>query len=100
MTPTDAGTIALRLAALEEAKREHDKRIDTAEKVVDKHELELHGDRGIYAGMKELSAELKWTRRSMWGLAGALIIASVVFALGTVGGPAASAIVLSLQVFT
>lgn len=86
MTPGPAGntsaTVSLRLTGLEEAKREHDKRIDVAEKVVDKHELALYGERGVYAALSDINRKLSWINTGLWAIALAIIGAAVGIVFG------------------
>jgi hypothetical protein len=62
-------------------------RLTTVERLADKHEWELHGDRGVNATLKELASQIKWLNRALWGLAASVTVAAVVFALGTIGAP-------------
>jgi hypothetical protein len=51
-------------------------------KLANKHELELHGERGVYKALEELTAQLRWTQRALWGLAGSILLAAVAVAFG------------------
>jgi hypothetical protein len=81
------GDFPFRLAQLERIAERGVDRIEKVEGLAEKHEIELHGERGVYFALTSLAEELKWTRRALWGLAAALIVASAVFALGTLGAP-------------
>jgi hypothetical protein len=56
--------------------------VDKGAKLANKHELELHGERGVYRALEELTAQLRWTQRALWGLAGSILLAAVAVAFG------------------
>lgn len=85
MTPPEpSGNIAFRLTIVERENVRRDERIEKAEDLAAKHELELHGERGVYVALRELANEIKWTRRAMWALAGSLIITSITIAAAVI----------------
>jgi hypothetical protein len=81
MNPPGNG-LGWRLEQLERLEREENK---PARELADRHEVELHGERGVYAALKELSNQLRWVQRALWGLAASVTLAAIVFALGTLG---------------
>lgn len=46
-----------------------------------KHEIELHGERGVYQALEDLADQLRYVQRSLWGLAASILIATITFAL-------------------
>jgi hypothetical protein len=56
--------------------------IDTGVELAKKHEQELHGERGVYEALRDLTAQLRWTQRALWGLAGSILLAAVAVAFG------------------
>lgn len=83
MNPTN---VPYRVENLERQVDEQGATIALNSSLTAKHELELHGERGVNATLRDLSNEIKWLRRALWGLAASVTVASVVFALGTLGG--------------
>jgi hypothetical protein len=57
----------------------------TFARLVEKHELELHGERGVYRAIHEMTEQLKWTNRALWGVAAA-VMAGAILVLLTVPG--------------
>jgi hypothetical protein len=55
---------------------------DKGVKLAEKHEVELHGERGVYRALSELAHQLQWVQRALWGLAASVTVAAIVFALG------------------
>lgn len=84
--PPNGNTLAWRVDGLRETSEKHDTRIDNVERLADKHEVELHGERGVYDALRELTTQLKWTQRALWGLAASVLVAALTLAL-TSGGP-------------
>lgn len=56
--------------------------VDQGAKLANKHELELHGERGIYKALEDLATQLRWTQRALWGLAASILVAAVAVAFG------------------
>lgn len=56
--------------------------VDAGIKLANKHDNELHGERGVYKALEELTAQLRWTQRALWGLAASILLAAVAVALG------------------
>jgi hypothetical protein len=56
--------------------------VDKGVELAKKHELELHGERGVYRALSELAHQLQWVQRALWGLAASVTVAAIVFALG------------------
>lgn len=81
-----ATNVPYRLEVLEKQSKEDRAELDETASLTKKHELELHGERGVNATLRELSNQLKWVQRALWGLAASVTVASIVFALGTIGG--------------
>lgn len=52
--------------------------LDYFMRLVEKHELELHGQRGLFNLMTEVMEQLKWTNRAMWGMVAAIIVGILV----------------------
>lgn len=85
MTPPENvnGTLAWRVDRLEHKVED---KLGRVEDLADKHEVELHGERGVYRALHELSEQLKWVQRALWGLAASVLVAALTLAL-TSGGP-------------
>lgn len=62
------------------------KRIAT---LVDKHEVELHGPRGVYSALAEFAEQIRWGNRALWAVIAAVattvVAAGVVAAMGLGG---------------
>lgn len=78
--------VSFRLHQVEQRTRE-DGPLDNGRKLAEKHEYELHGDRGVNATLKELAGQIRWLNRALWGLAASVTVAAIVFALGSIGHP-------------
>jgi hypothetical protein len=87
MTPQNPN-MPWRLQVVEDLQRQDHATIGVVKELVAKHELEIHGDRGINDTLTELATQLKWVQRSLWGLAASVTVAAIVFALGTLSGHA------------
>lgn len=81
--PPNSSEIPWRVEALQTLATKNTARLEVVEDLAKTHDLELHGERGVNATLRELSNEIKWLRRALWGLAASVTIASIVFALGT-----------------
>jgi hypothetical protein len=81
----NGGALAYRLTNVETASEKHGGRLDGVEDLAAKHEVELHGERGVYDALRELTTQLKWTQRALWGLAASVLVAALTLAL-TSGG--------------
>jgi hypothetical protein len=84
MTP-QTPNIGYRLQLVERIQNEDHAALGTVKDTVAKHELEIHGERGINDTLRELATQLKWVQRALWGLAASVTVAAIVFALGTIG---------------
>jgi hypothetical protein len=69
-----------------------DSRIDKSVALAEKHEYDLHGERGVYKALEEvttqlarareeLGSQLRWTQRALWGLAASLLVAALMLAV-------------------
>jgi hypothetical protein len=87
MTPQNPN-MPYRLQIVERIQGEDHAALGTVKEMVGKHELELHGERGVNDTLRELASAVKWTQRALWGLAASVTLASIVFALGTLSGHA------------
>lgn len=85
LPPPSSSELPWRVEALQAVTSRNTQRLDVVEKTADKLDLEIHGERGVNATLRELSNEIKWLRRALWGLAASVTVASIVFALGTLG---------------
>jgi hypothetical protein len=85
MTPQNPN-IAWRLQVVEKVQNEDHSTLNGLKETVGKHELEIHGERGINDTLRELASQLKWVQRALWGLAASVTLAAFVFALGTLSG--------------
>jgi hypothetical protein len=72
------GTPAYRLHLVEEDLKEG-AWVHEGVKLANKHELELHGERGVYEALRDMTAQLRWTQRALWGLAVAILVAAASF---------------------
>lgn len=59
----------------------HDERLTKVEKLADKHDLELHGERGVYEALTSMEDRLKWVNRALWAIALSIIGAAVAIIL-------------------
>lgn len=87
MTPQNQN-LPFRLQIVERVQGEDHAALGVVKEMVGKHDLEIHGERGINDTLRDLTLEIKWLRRALWGLASAVTVASIVFALGTLSGHA------------
>lgn len=87
MTP-QSSNLPYRLQIVERIQGEDHATLSTVKEMVGKHELEIHGERGINDTLNELATQLKWVQRSLWGLAASVTVAAIVFGLGTLSGHA------------
>jgi hypothetical protein len=85
MTPQNPN-IPWRLQVVERIQDEDHVALGVVRELVSKHELEIHGERGINDTLSDLASAIKWTQRALWGLAASVTLASIVFALGTLNG--------------
>jgi hypothetical protein len=85
MTPPDIQGVMYRVEQLERRQAREEERVDVAETVIAKHDLELHGERGVNATLRDLTLQMRNLQRALWGLASAITVAALVFAAGTVG---------------
>jgi hypothetical protein len=85
MTPQNPN-MPWRLQVVEDLQRQDHATLSAVEKMVGKHELEIHGERGINDTLSELATQLKWVQRSLWGLAASVTVAAIVFAFGVASG--------------
>jgi hypothetical protein len=81
----NGGALAYRLKSVEDATEKQGGRLGGVEDLAAKHEVELHGERGVYDALRELTTQLKWTQRALWGLAASVLVAALTLAL-TSGG--------------
>jgi hypothetical protein len=79
MTPENG--VGYRLSVVER-QLEPEQRLAKGVQLAEKHELELHGERGVYKALSELAHQLQWVQRALWGLAASVTVAAIVFALG------------------
>jgi hypothetical protein len=56
-------------------------RIDRGIVLAEKHDLELHGERGIYQALEDLAHQLRWTQRALWTLAASVLVAALTIAM-------------------
>jgi hypothetical protein len=68
-----------------ERRLEPDSRIDKGIVLAEKHDLELHGDRGVYRALEDLTHQLRWTQRALWTLAASVLVAALT--IGMTGHP-------------
>lgn len=83
----NGGTLLYRVDALRDLTDKHSARIGDVEDLAAKHEVELHGERGVYDALRELTTQLKWTQRALWGLAASVLVAALTLALTSGGAP-------------
>jgi hypothetical protein len=50
-------------------------------RLVEKHEIELHGERGVYKAIHEMTEQLKWTNRALWTTAATVTAGAVLIIL-------------------
>lgn len=84
MTPQNTN-LPYRLELVEKQQDTDHRTLGEVKDKVRDHDLEIHGERGIYAAIRELTNQLKWVQRALWGLAASVTVAAFVFALGTIG---------------
>jgi hypothetical protein len=58
-----------------------DSRIDKSVALAEKHEYDLHGERGVYKALEDLTNQLRWTQRALWTLAASVLLAAVTIAM-------------------
>lgn len=63
---------------LSEAREQDKQLVDLAVKLAERHEVELHGERGVFAALNDLTNQLRWTQRALWAVAASIITAVVV----------------------
>jgi hypothetical protein len=78
---TEGNGVGYRLSVVER-QLEGGSRIDKGIALAEKHDLELHGERGIYKALADLAEQLRWTQRALWGLAVAILAAAASVAFG------------------
>ena len=61
------------------------KELESVARLADKHEVELHGPRGVYSAILELYVLEKWRTRALWAIAAAVVAAAILAALGLKG---------------
>jgi hypothetical protein len=76
MNPPGNG-LTWRVERLEEERPENERAVRLAEK----HELELHGELGVYAALESMNKRLGWINSALWVLVAAVIAAAVTIAL-------------------
>jgi hypothetical protein len=62
-----------------------DSRIDKGVALAEKHEYDLHGERGVYKAIEDLTNQLRWTQRALWTLAASVLVAALT--IGMSGHP-------------
>lgn len=80
--PAGNGGIGWRVERLEEERPENERAV----KLADKHELELHGDRGLYAAWRELAAEMRRVKLALWALAVSITGAAIALVANLIAG--------------
>jgi hypothetical protein len=60
-------------------------RIDKGIALAERHDLELHGERGVYKALEDLTNQLRWTQRALWTLAASVLVAALT--IGMTGHP-------------
>jgi hypothetical protein len=73
--------VAYRLTLVEEDVKETRVVADVGVKLANKHELELHGERGVYRALEDLTNQLRWTLRALWTLAASVLVAALTIAM-------------------
>lgn len=83
---TDHGPLTLReFQALMSATDRHGHRLDQVEDLAAKHEVELHGERGVFSALTDMTNQLRWTQRALWAIAASIIVAVLVQVLQGTG---------------
>jgi hypothetical protein len=77
---TEPNGVAYRLTEVER-RLAPDSRIDKGVVLAEKHEHDLHGERGVYKALEDLTNQLRWTQRALWTLAASVLVAAVTIAL-------------------
>lgn len=73
-----------RLRRAEKDIESHETALDTLSRTVERHEGDIHSERGLYQWMKSMEARLVWVNRALWAIALAIIgsAAAIIFAGG------------------
>jgi hypothetical protein len=58
-----------------------DSRIDKGITLAETHQIELHGERGVYKAIEDLTNQLRWTQRALWTLAASVLVAALTIAM-------------------
>lgn len=66
--------------------RDIEQRVDNVERLAERHEWELHGDRGLFPWTESIEERMKWINRALWTIAVSIIGAAVAIILAG-GGP-------------
>jgi hypothetical protein len=78
--PEPTGT-AYRLHVVEEDLKGVRVVADLGAKLATKHDIELHGERGVYKAIEDLTNQLRWTQRALWTLAASVLVAALTIAM-------------------
>lgn len=62
-----------RFERIEGSIRDDHKLLDEVDGLARKHELEFHGERGVYKAIEELAHQMMWVNRALWTIALAVI---------------------------
>lgn len=75
------GSLQFRVETLEDHDKETRETVKTNSTLVQKHELEIYGERGINVALRQLDARLVWVNRALWTIAGSVVAGSVLIVL-------------------